>query len=556
MKKIIMMAMIMVLGMSMFLTGCNLFPSNQAKYLSAPVVTIELQDKTKITIEKRDLINAYNNYGAQLINNYNYTTEKAVDATIDVLINRELMLHAAKGEVTLGNGDLNDIWTQTYDAVISNLAEYEQTVIKNWKLKDEATLTTDEEEDSKEYKPYEKLADIELRDGQYVIVLKDTNTKVDQNVELYYGDGKEISSVIDAVNNVIANSANKDVLTEAKREYIETLKSNEEGQNLSTKAEEVFEREVKRIRENIEDNKYLEIYEDTIKGDNDVSYITVKQVLKKLSSKMLASYSKYTLDHDAYNTAMLESFKDVNYAVDNNYFFVNHILLKYDETSTTQVANLKTAYKNGTITKKQYDDSLAIEADKIRAKDIVTGEETELNPTQLYNLIQNQLTGVASDKKTEIFKDYIYKYNEDTGNMNADYCYIIGKDDSKMVETFTNVSRELWDNGNGEYGSIGYAISEYGVHIIFYAGEVSNLFTITDPDSFDLYSENQSELADVVNKITTKKLNEFNNKTVFDLVYEELAKDNYSIFENMNMDVLKKDTKITKIVSNYKDMLN
>lgn len=556
MKKIIMMAMIMVLGMSMFLTGCNLFPSNQAKYLSAPVVTIELQDKTKITIEKRDLINAYNNYGAQLINNYNYTTEKAVDATIDVLINRELMLHAAKGEVTLGNGDLNDIWTQTYDAVISNLAEYEQTVIKNWKLKDGATLTTDEEEDSKEYKPYEKLADIELRDGQYVIVLKDTNTKVDQNVELYYGDGKEISSVIDAVNNVIANSANKDVLTEAKREYIETLKSNEEGQNLSTKAEEVFEREVKRIRENIEDNKYLEIYEDTIKGDNDVSYITVKQVLKKLSSKMLASYSKYTLDHDAYNTAMLESFKDVNYAVDNNYFFVNHILLKYDETSTTQVANLKTAYKNGTITKKQYDDSLAIEADKIRAKNIVTGEETELNPTQLYNLIQNQLTGVASDKKTEIFKDYIYKYNEDTGNMNADYCYIIGKDDSKMVETFTNVSRELWDNGNGEYGSIGYAISEYGVHIIFYAGEVSNLFTITDPDSFDLYSENQAELADVVNKITTKKLNEFNNKTVFDLVYEELAKDNYSIFENMNMDVLKKDTKITKIVSNYKDMLN
>lgn len=556
MKKIIMMAMIMVLGMSMFLTGCNLFPSNQAKYLSAPVVTIELQDKTKITIEKRDLINAYNNYGAQLINNYNYTTEKAVDATIDVLINRELMLHAAKGTVTLGNGDLNDIWTQTYDAVISNLAEYEQTVIKNWKLKDEATLTTDEEEDSKEYKPYEKLADIELRDGQYVIVLKDTNTKVDQNVELYYGEGKEISSVIDAVNNVIANSANKDVLTEAKREYIETLKSNEEGQNLSTKAEEVFEREVKRIRENIEDNKYLEIYEDTIKGDNDVSYITVKQVLKKLSSKMLASYSKYTLDHDAYNTAMLESFKDVNYAVDNNYFFVNHILLKYDETSTTQVANLKTAYKNGTITKKQYEDSLAIEADKIRAKDIATGEETDLNPTQLYNLIQNQLTGVASDKKTEIFKDYIYKYNEDTGNMNADYCYIIGKDDSKMVETFTNVSRELWDNGNGEYGSIGYAISEYGVHIIFYAGEVSNLFTITDPDSFDLYSENQAELADVVNKITTKKLNEFNNKTVFDLVYEELAKDNYSIFENMNMDVLKKDTKITKIVSNYKDMLN
>ena len=555
MKKFLTLAFICLISFSFVLTGCNLFPTNQAKYLSAPIVTFETADGEQITIDKEDLLTAFNSYGSQLVNSYGYSIQEAIDATIEVLINREVMLDAAKKSITFGNGDLNEIWDEAYDTLISNLSSYEEQVIDQWKLNIPSTLE-EEEESTTEYTPYKKQAEIVLQDGKYVIKLLDTNTSVDQDVELYYEEGKEIESLIETVNNKINNSANKDVLTEAKRQYIEALKTSEEGQGLSTNNDEVFKREVERVYEVVTENKYVEIYSDQIRGDNDISNISVSQVLRKLTADMLSSYTKYTLSPSQFDTDILENRADVDYVINNNYFYVNHILLKYDDETTAYIEDLEKALNNGTITKKQYETALEAEADKIKAKNIQTGETTSYSPTDIYNQLTSAMTGVSDDKKTEIFKDYIYTYNEDTGNMNAEYCYVIGKDNSQMVESFTEVSRELWDNGNGEYGSIGYCISEYGVHIIFYAGPVTNAFSISNPDNFNLDTSNLEELSEIVNTIQNTYLNEFNNKTLFDKVYEELATDNYSIFETMNLDVLKKDIKnLTTHISNYQDLL-
>lgn len=555
MKKFLTLAFICLISFSFVLTGCNLFPTNQAKYLSAPIVTFETADGEQITIDKEDLLTAFNSYGSQLVNSYGYSIQEAIDATIEVLINREVMLDAAKKSITFGNGDLNEIWDEAYDTLISNLSSYEEQVIDQWKLNIPSTLE-EEEESTTEYTPYKNQAEIVLQDGKYVVKLLDTNTSVDQDVELYYEDGKEIESLIETVNNKINNSANKDVLTEAKRQYIEALKTSEEGQGLSTKNDEVFKREVERVYEVVTENKYVEIYSDQIRGDNDISNISVSQVLRKLTADMLSSYTKYTLSPSQFDTDILENRADVDYVINNNYFYVNHILLKYDDETTAYIEDLEKALNNGTITEKAYNDALEAEADKIKAKNIQTGETTSYSPTDIYNQLTSEMTGVSDDKKTEIFKDYIYTYNEDTGNMNAEYCYVIGKDNSQMVDSFTEVSRELWDNGNGEYGSIGYCISEYGVHIIFYAGPVTNAFSISNPDNFNLDTSNLEELSEIVNTIQNTYLNEFNNKTLFDKVYEELATDNYSIFETMNLDVLKKDIKnLTTHISNYQDLL-
>ncbi len=553
MKRFFTLAFVCLICFSFVLTGCNLFPQNQAKYLNAPIVTFQTADDETITITKQDLITAFNSYGSQLVESYG-SVQKAIDATIDVLINREVMLDAAKHNVTFGNGDLNDIWQDAYDTIISNLASYESNVIKEWKLDIPSSLEEEEEDNS--YQPYTPKAEIVYENGKYIIRLKDTNTQVDQNVELYYKDGEEISSLITSVNNKIASASNKDVLTEAKRQYVEALKSAEKGQGLSTNADEVFEREVQRIYDAVVENKYIEIYEDNIRGDNDISNISVSQVLRKLTNDMLASYTKYSLNTTQFNTDMLENRANVNYVINDNYFYVNHILLKYDESSTTTIENYETAYKNGTISVKAYKDALKVEAEKIVVKNIQTGKSTNYNPFDIYNQLTREMTGVSDESKTEIFKDYIYKYNEDTGNMNADYCYVIGKDDSKMVDSFTETSRKLWDNGNGEYGAIDYCVSEYGVHVIFYAGVVTNPFTISDPNNFNLETDNQDQLRETINIIKTTLLNNFNNKTLFDKIYEELETDNYSIFENMNLDVLKKDIKNLVIhSSNYKDLL-
>lgn len=555
MKKFLSLAFICLISFSFILTGCNLFPTNQANYLSAPIVTFQTAEGENIKIDKEDLITAFNSYGAELVNSYGYSIQDAIDATIEVLINREVMLLEAERTITLGNGDLNEIWDDAYDTIISNLSTYEELVIEQWKLNVPSTL--DEEEESETaYTPYKKQAEIVLQNGKYVIKLLNTNTSTDQNVDLYYNEGEEITSLVNTVNERLNNSANKDVLTEAKRQYVEALKESEEGRNLSTNSDEVFAREVERIYEAVKDNKYIELYSEKLQGDNDISNITLSQVLRKLTADMLSSYTKYTLNATQFDTDMLDSRENVDYVVNNNYFYVNHILLKYDESSTTYLDELETLYKNGTISEKAYNDALEVEAEKIKATNIQTGKETNLSPMDIYDELVGLMTGKSDEAKTQIFKDYIYTYNEDTGNMNADYCYVIGKDSSRMVDTFTETSRKLWDNGKGEYGAIDYCVSEYGVHIIFYAGPVTNAFTISDPDNFNLNTDNMDELTEIVNTLKNTYLNAFNNKTLFDKVYEELATDSYTIFETMNLDVLKKEIKnLTIHISNYQDLL-
>ena len=555
MKKFLSLAFICLISFSFILTGCNLFPTNQANYLSAPIVTFQTAEGENIKIDKEDLITAFNSYGAELVNSYGYSIQDAIDATIEVLINREVMLLEAERTITLGNGDLNEIWDDAYDTIISNLSTYEELVIEQWKLNVPSTL--DEEEESETaYTPYKKQAEIVLQNGKYVIKLLNTNTSTDQNVDLYYNEGEEITSLVNTVNERLNNSTNKDVLTEAKRQYVEALKESEEGRNLSTNSDEVFAREVERIYEAVKDNKYIELYSEKLQGDNDISNITLSQVLRKLTADMLSSYTKYTLNATQFDTDMLDSRENVDYVVNNNYFYVNHILLKYDESSTTYLDELETLYKNGTISEKAYNDALEVEAEKIKATNIQTGKETNLSPMDIYDELVGLMTGKSDEAKTQIFKDYIYTYNEDTGNMNADYCYVIGKDSSRMVDTFTETSRKLWDNGKGEYGAIDYCVSEYGVHIIFYAGPVTNAFTISDPDNFNLNTDNIDELTEIVNTLKNTYLNAFNNKTLFDKVYEELATDSYTIFETMNLDVLKKEIKnLTIHISNYQDLL-
>ena len=64
--------MMMILSLSFVLTGCSLFEKNLAKYYNTVVVAVEYQDGDKIEITKKELITAFNNYGANLVSNRLY----------------------------------------------------------------------------------------------------------------------------------------------------------------------------------------------------------------------------------------------------------------------------------------------------------------------------------------------------------------------------------------------------------------------------------------------------------------------------------------------------
>ena len=135
----------------------------------------------------------------------------------------------------------------------------------------------------------------------------------------------------------------------------------------------------------------------------------------------------------------------------------------------------------------------------------------------------------------------MYKYNEDGGIMNADYPYIIGLNDSKMVESFTDASREL--NEAGVYGGVsGLVESQYGLHIIYYMGKCENAFQFDSNGQVSIqaykYDEEDNVIGSDIIKLYETKLNNLNNKTLFDLVYEELYSDNLSQYENVNIETL------------------
>ena len=225
--------------------------------------------------------------------------------------------------------------------------------------------------------------------------------------------------------------------------------------------------------------------------------------------------------------------------------------MKYNEEQQAEYDNLKSEYDKGYISKGVYNERLTtlvaeIEA-TVRDSEGKIIEDQNVSASKVLSDLKLELASKSTnEEKTEVFRDYMYKYNEDPGTQNAEYAYVIGKETSKMVESFTDASREL--NNAGQFGAVSELVpSEYGVHIVFYAGQVKNLFTINDVSTFSLSEQD-------ILKLTDAKLNVLNNKTVFDKVFELLSDDNYSIFENMNLNVLKSNLKIEKHKSVYENL--
>ena len=553
-KKLSSLILCMVLAFALLLSGCDLFPKNYSAYLNKSVCTITYADGTKEEITTEDYINAFNSYGASLVQS---GTEYAVAAeqTIEILINRFVLLNYAKKNIDITEDDKKEILDDVYSSLKSNMETYETEVRNEW---DMATPESqDEEQDVVIYQEYVPTAEVVLVNGEYKIKLIDTND--DKQTTNF----ASLNAVVEQFKNYATfndNTNNTKIRKEAYRRFLTALKKNEQNLNLSTDYDSILMRYAEKLYEGTEENFYITNLEKYYKTEEGYSTITVSQVLNKYKTLLLQSKFKFEASSENYDKAMLESFKDVYYVVDDNYFFVSHILMKYDETSVNgepsqkeQYDNLKTEYENGYITKLAYEQKLDALANQVQAKirdddGKLTGDTVSANQVlkDLTDALDNPEVKTNEDKANE-FRDYMYKYSEDTGTMNAEYMYVVGTETSQMVESFTENAREL--NDEGVFGQISSKLiaSEYGVHILFYGGKVENLFTVLNVSSFNLQESD-------IEQLTKTKLSALNNKTLFDKVFELLSEDNYSIFENMNLNVLKKDIDIKKHESVYMNL--
>ena len=182
--------------------------------------------------------------------------------------------------------------------------------------------------------------------------------------------------------------------------------------------------------------------------------------------------------------------------------------------------------------------------------------DSTLTVNDVYNTMKTQLSSAQNTNDVNVvgdtINDFIYLYNEDTGMFNAESNYVIGIDKdgnavSSFVESFNEAGIELYNNGKAEIGDIsGLVRSEYGIHVLIYTGKCENLFDGID-SSFSL-TEN------AIQKLYTTRVNVLVDKTYFDVMYDEIYADNYSYFEDANMNFLSENYNVTRYTSRYDDL--
>jgi hypothetical protein len=571
-KKLALMIMFL-LSFSFILTGCGLFELNLQKHYDTVVVKIEYPDGDNITINKKDLIVAFNNYGVSLVRNYNYSTEEALDRTITALINQRVLLKDSENKIVITNKDKNELWENTLKSLEANIDSYATAVRIDWNI-EKPTSNEEETGDVVLYTEYQPKATLVFENGEYVIKVTNFDEQ-DENVELKYADMNDVENTEVIVSNLYATlltktefSSSNSTLTdleklarqearvyeEAIKRYTVALKQNEKGLKLSTDNVSVFKREVERVYSNRLESLKVTKAQELIAYQSANSKITTSHMISKYREMLAESYQKYSLNPSAFNSDVLSNFANINYTQNQNYFFVSHILLKFSDAQQKEYDSLKTRLESGEISPAFYQNRLeqlthqivAVERD---AEGKIISSSNKTSETVL-NEVQNALAGAITDQqKADAFKNLVYKYNQDPGALNAEYLYVIGTENSQMVETFTEASRQL--HTDGVFGGIsGLVPSSYGVHIVFYAGPITN----NSPILVNSINNISVTVADLLT-LSETRLNPLHNKTIFDKVYEALTEENSASNESMHLNTLKKDLVITKYKSAYQDLL-
>lgn len=570
------------------LTGCSLVETDYDRYYNQVVAVVESKEDSskRAEITKMDLISGYQSYGYTYEQYYGYSRNEAIRATLDLLENRLVTIMTAEekfGVNSDGTG-LSDkektyLWEQVGSSLSTNLDSYYEDI----------TGTSNEEEESEDitFEGYDKTAQlIKNDDGSYTI--KSLNETEEPLANYHpkrnrdFNDAEDRALIFENFRDDVLNS--NENYQKAYSNYLNDLLASEYGQSLSTNAVEVFEREIERLYEVAYQNYLLEKYSYSNRGEN-TSSISASQIVNLYTNKVRASYAQYALENDSnYDSDVQDSLNEVYYFKNDNdstkFFTVANVLFMFDDDQKAEYDRL-TALREESIASEENNkdpEYTAIEYNQdmdrlygsikpvVRVYNELTGiyEEVELasdddtTVNDIYNLMVRELETAQLSGDVNIIGDqineYIYEYNEDTGMFNAENNYVIGIDSegnavSSFVDSFEEAAVELYNSGKGQVGDIsGLVRSEYGIHVLIYTGVCENLYDGITP-SFTLSEE-------AIEKLYTTRVNILVDRTYFDVLYDELYADNFTQFEDANVQYLK-DTyfTVTEYSGRFNDLL-
>lgn len=575
MKKFSAILVCLLMIITCGLAGCATFSINKVKYYNEVVATV---GKTEIT--RFELLTAYNSYGQSYYTQQMQQSEKeALSNTLDLLIDRELMYqHALKNESVYKptRYQVNDIVNEMFNSLDSQMDEYVQTA--KTILNIESSKTNNEEE--KEETAY-KRADYNYKPRAFVkerMVNGTVEYYIDYN-ENYLNSNTELTESntkigIQYINNFKLNGIVEEIKTKYLAHFKKTLEVEEkENANIIyNKAISLFAKDLIDYEHYLRDSKNKPYNKNT----NDLIYRYIERTFNsqiqsqyienirisyleqdELSIDLLINeynylstlnYNQYTTDHTAYKDKMKNISTDGNSVLyhpetDTQFGYFIHTLLSFDSIKDKLTAlkedvhDYKTQYAN------------IVNSLTLKPRNLETGLIDENATSVSLSSILTEYNNIATnpnydyDEKLSKFIDFMFTYTGDTATLNQGMPYVVGTNGySAMVEEFNNEAILLMTGKNKDGETVGNAqkgnmskvnltsenlldeicITEYGIHLLFYIGDVNSFdipqhanVTIETTPSDYIENENSSKY-NMYNKI----VNPLTNKTYFDMMFD------------------------------------
>lgn len=553
-KKILMTLCAMVLSVFM-LGGCNLITVNNYKYYNQTVATVNIKDgygteynSYKKTYTKKDLLNSYYNYAYSYVQQGQIDAKSGVEYAMNNMINTDLLYNYIKinffendeCSVEFTAADANDVKLQAFDSMQNSIYEIEKEIFAEWDI---------------EYLNEDELSDEETES------LRASYTKYDSKVE-YIEDLNKIilkegaARVHDsrvAPNHFVQAIRHEAVSREAYTRYVKQLQDNAKAEGASTKEADVLRAEEDRLIDAYTRSRYFEIFEDwynkyynfTFDGENYVlNEDVVERVLDTFKQEYEAQEAMYKNNKSAYHSAMGgDDISKVYYHHSDEYVYVSHILLKFSDAQVAEIKELDKKLSKKLISQERYDELVQDIANRTVVTYEIDGQTYTSTAINVYERINGYVNrGADAVEKAKLFNDMIYLYNDDEGIMNKDFAYVVNLDTTvtdKMVKPFADKAREMHNTGNiGDMSDM--VITEYGVHIMFYAGNAESV--VSDINSLTF--------ADLINTKTQLS----SDKSLFDIIYDGISTEAYDTSSTNYLRDIKEAVSIEYFLNTYKDL--
>lgn len=578
------------------LTGCATFSIDKVKYYNETLATVG-----KEHITRYDLLSAYTGYGENyFVTQQGMSQKKALNETLNLLIDRELLYRYA-----LDNKDKYAITEYQFNSSIQSLFENMDSqmqsnveIAKNIfdiDAEDEGTETqADVEKFSREDYTYEKRAEVVYENNAYVIKYLDKEAEPVEKylsqsfIDAYVGNGSTNGLIDEIISKYFAHFKS-DLQDNEKTENVEKLYNksisllahdlidyekyllDDNGKPFNTVTDDLIYRYFEKNFNNQIKSQYLEnIREYYLQHEK----LSLNELIKKYNRLYSTSFNKYNGNEASYK----EKMKDISTSGDKvlhhagtlqgdhkvlsdgtRFGYFIHTLLPFTTKQKNDITNCEKGSSD-------YDAVVASTSAKPRNAEGVVEEGVQANSLETilkeYETICDE---TDYNVRLEKFIQFMFKYTGDTGTLKAGMPYVVGTNgNSAMEQAFTDEAVRLmtevdFEGAMSDADTSNLCITSYGIHFIFYVGDVSK-FDIDNSNSVYIETENRaSDLSGKYN-LYTKTLNILTGETYFDKLFDEVypasseannytSNTGYSADEQMFIDESMVSHKVTKYTS-------